>query len=303
MKFQALPLAATLLAGTASAFQLGGKEMPQPETTMADNFPWRDPFTAKTTDSYDHTCEASKTFAATQYTLHDLFEKPPVGLFPWGDGLKLFFSGREYPGGWAGLDRHMYDRNLLMMDYSDLPLRVREWIEEQERSEDSNGKGLFAVFDKPTTEEEKIKDRVTVSKSPTDVDRDLDQKRVAIFAPGALYHILPLFVADGSDCQGKRKKMAVHKPLRSHHLDVYETDLVRSNARRFEQIQRYAEGCCCRVMAHQPHPTQHRPEEEGYRVHRQGASPRAQGGCERGRGRVAEGCQREGGRAISAGQG
>ncbi|EQB58135.1 hypothetical protein CGLO_01656 [Colletotrichum gloeosporioides Cg-14] len=201
MKFQSLPLAATLLAGTASAFQLGGKEMPQPETTMADNFPWRDPFTAKTTDSYDHTCEASKTFAATQYTLHDLFEKPPVGLFPWGDGLKLFFSGREYPGGWAGLDRHMYDRNLLMMDYSDLPLRVREWIEEQERTEDSNGKGLFAVFDKPTTEEEKIKDRVTVSKSPTDVDRDLDQKRVAIFAPGALYHILPLFVADGSDCQ------------------------------------------------------------------------------------------------------
>ncbi|KAL0930172.1 uncharacterized protein CTRU02_214992 [Colletotrichum truncatum] len=212
MKFESLPLAATLLAGAASAFQIGGKPMPQPKTTMADNFPWRDPFTSKTTDSYSHTCEASKTFAATQYTLHDLFEKPPTGLFHWGDGLKTFFSGREYPGGWAGLDRHMYDRNLLKMEYADLPLRVREWIEEQERVEDSKGKGLFAIFDKPTTAEEKITDLVVVPKAPKDVNRDLDQKRVAIFAPGALYHILPLFVAEGSDCQATLTNLENYSP-------------------------------------------------------------------------------------------
>ncbi|KAF6816915.1 hypothetical protein CMUS01_12185 [Colletotrichum musicola] len=202
MKFTSLPLAANLLAGVVGAFQMGGPPpLPQPKTTMAENFAWRDPFMSKTIDLYDHTCEATRTFAATQYTLHDLFEKPPAGLFNWGDGLKLFFSGREYPGGWAGLDRHMYDRNLLMMEYADMPIRVREWIEDQERAGDSGGKGLFAVFDKPATAEEKIKDRVVVPQDPGDTNRELDHRRVAIFAPGALYPILPLFVANGSDCQ------------------------------------------------------------------------------------------------------
>ncbi|KAF9882498.1 hypothetical protein CkaCkLH20_00534 [Colletotrichum karsti] len=212
MKSQSLTLAASLLAGGAFAFQLGGGPPPPPETTMAENFPWRNPFTSNLTDSYTHTCEASKTFAATQYTLHDLFEKQPLGLFPWGDGLKLFFSGREYPGSWAGLDRHLHDRNLLMMAYADLPLRVREWIEDQERTEDSQGQGLFAVFDKPATEEEKIKERVAVPEDPKELDRELDEKRVAIFAPGALYHILPLFVADGSDCQETLADLSNYSP-------------------------------------------------------------------------------------------
>ncbi|GKT60886.1 hypothetical protein ColTof4_01005 [Colletotrichum tofieldiae] len=199
MKCASLPLAAALLAGASSAFQVGKPPVPQAKTTMADNFPWRDPFTSKTTDAYASACESSKTFPATQYTLHDLFDKPPTGLFQYGDGLKAFFSGREYPGGWAGLDRHMYDRNVLMMEYADVPVRVREWIEEQERA-DGEGKGLFAVFDKPATDEEKVTERVAVPDAAR-VDRGLDAKRVAIFAPGALYPVLPLFVADGSDCQ------------------------------------------------------------------------------------------------------
>ncbi|KAK1497970.1 hypothetical protein CTAM01_07607 [Colletotrichum tamarilloi] len=200
MKSTSLPLATTLLATAASAFQIGKPPMPQAKTTMADNFPWRDPFTSATTDAYTPTCSSSKTFAATQYTLHDLFDKPPTGLFPWGDGLKTFFSGREYPGGWAGLDRHMYDRNVLMMEYADVPLRVREWIEEEERA-DGAGKGLFAVFEKPAGEEDKITERVAVPGEAKEVDRGLDEGRVAIFAPGALYPVLPLFVADGSDCE------------------------------------------------------------------------------------------------------
>ncbi|KAK1673792.1 hypothetical protein BDP55DRAFT_669236 [Colletotrichum godetiae] len=197
MKSTSLPLAATLLATATSAFQVGKPPMPQAKTTMADNFPWRDPFTSATTDAYTPTCSSSKTFSATQYTLHDLFDKPPTGLFPWGDGLKTFFSGREYPGGWAGLDRHMYDRNVLMMEYADVPVRVREWIEEEERA-DGTGKGLFAVFEKPAGEGDKVTERVEIA---DEVDRELDGGRVAIFAPGALYPVLPLFVADGSDCE------------------------------------------------------------------------------------------------------
>ncbi|TDZ24993.1 hypothetical protein Cob_v002031 [Colletotrichum orbiculare MAFF 240422] len=36
---------------------------------------------------------------------------------------------------------------------------------------------------------------------PKAVNRTLDEKRMAIFAPGALHHILPLFVADDSNCE------------------------------------------------------------------------------------------------------
>ncbi|OHF01505.1 hypothetical protein CORC01_03261 [Colletotrichum orchidophilum] len=206
MKSTSLPLAATLVAGAASAFQVGKPPVPQAKTTMADNFPWRDPFTSKTADTYTPTCSSSNTFSATQYTLHDLFDKPPTGLFPWSEGLKTFFSGREYPGGWAGLDRHMYDRNVLMMEYADVPVRVREWIEEEERRADGDGdggsgKGLFAVFEKPAGEEDKITERVAVPDEAGDVERELDGERVVIFAPGALYPVLPLFVADGSDCE------------------------------------------------------------------------------------------------------
>lgn len=259
MKLTSLPLAANTLAGVAGAFQMGGPPpMPQPKTTMAENFAWRDPFTSKTIDLYDPTCEATRTFAATQYTLHDLFEKAPAGLFNWGDGLKLFFSGREYPGGWAGLDRHMYDRNLLMMEYADMPLHVREWIEDQERADDSDGKGLFAVFDKPATAEEKIKDRVVVPHNPKDTDRELDQGRVAIFAPGALYPILPLFVANGSDCQGTdtcypSPRKSASRPNSSH-----------SPPHRSEQLQRGSQGRSCCGMAGPPFSAQRRRGQQGH---------------------------------------
>ncbi|WDK20862.1 hypothetical protein CGRA01v4_12151 [Colletotrichum graminicola] len=212
MKSASLPLAAALLltAATTAIAAAGKPPVPQAKTTMADNFPWRDPFaaTADGSSAYAAVCEASATFPAAQYTLHDLFDKPPTGLFNYADGLKAFFSGREYPGGWAGLDRHMYDRNVLLMEYADVPPRARAWIEAQERR-DGDGKGLFAVFDKPASAEDKVMERVVVPpEGEGDVDRALDGARVAIFAPGALYHVLPLFVADGSECEGERERPA-----------------------------------------------------------------------------------------------
>ncbi|TQN69913.1 hypothetical protein CSHISOI_05431 [Colletotrichum shisoi] len=213
-----------LLASAASAFQIGKPPVPQAKTTMTDNFPWRNPFTAETAAAYAAACEAEATFPAAQHTLHDLFDAPPAGLAPWGDGLKAFFSGREYPGGWAGLDRHMYDRNLLVMRYADMPLRVREWIEGQERAVDGDGdgdgKGLFAVFDAPAAVEGgglKVAERVAFpdddAAAASDVDRALDAARVAIFAPGALYPVLPLFVAEGSDCESTLADLANYQAV------------------------------------------------------------------------------------------
>ncbi|KAK2053127.1 hypothetical protein LY76DRAFT_525258 [Colletotrichum caudatum] len=186
---------------------------------MADNFPWRDPFAAD--GDYAAACEASATFPAAQYTLHDLFDKPPTGLFNYADGLRAFFAGREYPGGWAGLDRHMYERNVLVMEYADVPPRARAWIEAQERraADDDDagaggGKGLFAVFDKPASAEDKVTQRVAVPpEGEGEVDRALDASRVAIFAPGALYHVLPLFVADGSDCEDALADLGNYKAV------------------------------------------------------------------------------------------
>ncbi|GJC97944.1 Phenylacetaldoxime dehydratase [Colletotrichum higginsianum IMI 349063] len=214
-----MKLSLALLAGAASAFQMGKPPVPQAKTTMTDNFPWRNPFTAETAAAYAAACEAEATFPAAQHTLHDLFDAPPAGLAPWGDGLKAFFSGREYPGGWAGLDRHMYDRNLLVMRYADMPLRVREWIEGQERADGGgggDGKGLFAVFDAPAAVEGgglKVAERVVFPEDAADVDRALDAARVAIFAPGALYPVLPLFVAEGSDCESTLADLANYQAV------------------------------------------------------------------------------------------
>jgi len=82
-----------------------------------------------------------------EYLLDDVSEEAPFGLAAFQTALKEVFSVREYPGSWDGIDPYGYDRNLLQMEYADLPVKVREWIEEQERS-DGPGKGLFAVFKK-----------------------------------------------------------------------------------------------------------------------------------------------------------
>ncbi|KAK1998394.1 hypothetical protein LX36DRAFT_529425, partial [Colletotrichum falcatum] len=190
---------------TAAAAAAAAAAPPKAKTTMADNFPWRDPFTAAAAAAYEAACEATATFPAAQYTLHDLSDGPPTGLSQYAGGLRALFSGREYPGGWAGLDRHMHDRNLLVMEYADVPPRARAWIEAQERA-GGEGRGLFALFDKPASAAgggaPAARPVVVPPEGEGDVDRALDGGRVAIFAPGALYHVLPLFVADGSDCQG-----------------------------------------------------------------------------------------------------
>lgn len=191
---------------------------PKGEVTKTDNFVWADPF-------HDHrlahkltaACTVERTFHAREFLLHDLYEHDPKGLWAYGDALKTIFKGRPYPGGWDGLDPHMYDRPLLLMDYVDVPLAVREWIEEGEREVDDEDlgdagdaekkkeiegrKNLFAVFERPTEPEQKVTKTVVPAKTAAKAAllRPLDAKRVVIFAPGALYGILPLWAAAGVD--------------------------------------------------------------------------------------------------------
>lgn len=209
MKLSSIPLAVALLATGTNAF-FGAKEPPKPKPHIIEDFKFSDPFALPEFEKYDTDCEVTRTLPAREFSLADLSSPAPKGLREWSPGLKKLFTGREYPGSWGGLDRHGNDRMILSMEYKDVPMEVRLWVEEQERT-DGEGKGLFGIFEKPKPktegdgeekEEDKIEQTVAVP-SAKEVDRSLDEQRVLIFAPGAIYHILPLWAVEASACKGK----------------------------------------------------------------------------------------------------
>ncbi|KAM0279206.1 hypothetical protein ACHAQH_004751 [Verticillium albo-atrum] len=210
MKLQAIALSA--LAGTVTA-QVGMGRPPSPhdaaKATLVEDFAWRDPFTEATSSLFTPSCEVTKTFPAQQYTLHQLYDKQPLGMWSWAEGLKNVFNEREYPGGFSGLDRHGWDRYILLMDYADVPLRAKEWIEAQAAGKTAD-RGLFALFEKPKDKHEKVDDQVVVPEAG--LDRADDAKRVVLFAPGAMYKILPLFVAESSDCADTLEDLSKYSP-------------------------------------------------------------------------------------------
>ncbi|KAK0386717.1 hypothetical protein NLU13_6552 [Sarocladium strictum] len=208
MKLQATPFAIAMLAGGADAF-FGAKEPPKPTPHIIDDFKWQDPYGHPKIGSFEAACEHTVTLPAREFTLADLSVPAPQGLRDWSPGLKKLFTGREYPGAWGGLDRHLNDRTIISMEYKDVPLEVRLWIEDQDRT-DGEGKGLFGVFEKPKEGDDKIESPVEFP-SAKEVDRSLDEERLAIFAPGALYHILPLWAAETSPCRDVMSDLSKYK--------------------------------------------------------------------------------------------
>ncbi|KAJ2905552.1 hypothetical protein MKZ38_005196 [Zalerion maritima] len=188
-----------LLSLAAGALAVGPASPPgKAKVTRVDNFKWTNPFTSSLAESFSASCSSAKTFAATEYTLHDLFNPQPKGLLNWAESLKRIFTGRPFPGDWEGKDPHQYGRHLLKMKYSDVPIAVREWIENEEMNA-GEGKGLFAVYPKQDSASHRINEPVAFKEG--EIDRAGDEGKVAIFAPGAVYDILPLWVAEDSDCQ------------------------------------------------------------------------------------------------------
>lgn len=204
-----------LLPTTALA---GGPPQPVPpkvDPTPLENFTWTDPFprlssSASGSPLLTAACESTRTFSAWEYQLHDLHEPEPRGLAPYGDALKTIFGGRAYPGGWDGLDAHGYERTLLKMAYADVPLPVRTWIAEQELQPKKGGKGLYAVYDKPKRAQ-RVTGTADLSEEQGD-EAEWDAQRVVIFAPGALYENLPLWVAEGSACEATLRTLDRYSP-------------------------------------------------------------------------------------------
>lgn len=206
-----------------NAERLPGKPALMPNWSWPNPFP-SDPSSTRITISsaseassptrFVATCSSTKTFKATEYLLDDLQELPPQGLIPWVEALRKVFTNRPYPGSWDGIDPHGYDRNMLMMEYVDVPLRVRRWIESEEWAEEGKGKGLFAVLAKADVDKgEKIvatatslinekKEGAPMTEEEEKEWRKGDEQRVVIFAPGAVYENAPLWVAEESECEG-----------------------------------------------------------------------------------------------------
>jgi len=204
MKIEAW-IAAYLASTTAAAIgpTVPGKPArPAGRPEKLENWKWKDPFAAGSSiDKFEPFCSSERTFKVKEYLLDDVSEPPPRGIEQFASALKEVFADRQYPGSWDGVDPHGYDRNLLQMEYADVPVKVREWIEEQERS-NGPGKGLFAVYGKP---EEGTKVRATMKVPEMPIPRELrtlDKQKTVIFAPGAVYEALPLWVAEDSDCAG-----------------------------------------------------------------------------------------------------
>ncbi|AEO69769.1 uncharacterized protein THITE_43138 [Thermothielavioides terrestris NRRL 8126] len=139
------------------------------EYGVVPSFQWSNPFPSDGTDpgGYDIHCKASGTFHARLYKLRDLPLEPPLGLAPWEGAISDFISRRDYPGSWDGVDHKGLDREVVVMEWVDVPAAVRDWIEEQQRdeSEANDKKWLFGVFEKPRREGEKV--HGTVPPRPT----------------------------------------------------------------------------------------------------------------------------------------
>ncbi|RGP78753.1 hypothetical protein FLONG3_3117 [Fusarium longipes] len=195
-----------MLASLSQSFEM--KRPPPVE--LVKGFDWVNPFAPSAMAAFQPRCDEKKQFEVFEYTLAELMEPPPKGLKPWAKGLKAVFANREYPGGWLGLDPHAGGRSVLLMNYDQIPLLVREWIEQQERT-DGEGKALFAVLEKPKHDDDEIENVVEFPEADK-IDRANDKKKVAVFAPGALYGILPLWTAEASECKDQLVDLSKYSP-------------------------------------------------------------------------------------------
>ncbi|KAK1751530.1 hypothetical protein QBC47DRAFT_434706 [Echria macrotheca] len=202
------------------------------EHGVVDTFRWSRPFPDDGTDpgGFHVHCKAEGTFHAKMYKLSDLIEPEPLGLQPWRFGIEEFLARRGYPGSWDGVDHKDQNREIVVMEYVDVPEPVRHWIEEQQRDvfeetiengqkvmrkKRNDRKWLFGIFAKPKRENQQIND--TVAPKPTDaaaVDpaHDIkDEDKIVVFAAGAAYEILPLWVSKGSKCERAMSNLTKYK--------------------------------------------------------------------------------------------
>ncbi|KAL2155675.1 hypothetical protein VTH82DRAFT_417 [Thermothelomyces myriococcoides] len=235
------------------------------EYGVVPSFKWSRPFPDDGTDPMGFTvhCRHSKTFHAKMYKLKDLSEEPPTGLAPWKVGIEDFLRKRDYVGSWDGVDHKGQDREIVVMEWVDVPWEVKGWIEEQQRdpNQTNEKKWLFGVFEKPRSPGEKVFRTAPLKPLPTGStssdqqqqdrkqdqqnqqqqgkqqeqqqgqqqgqeqkreaaqnERDIpDEEKILVFPAGAIYEILPLWVAGGSGCERDLNNLTIYRSQGIEH--------------------------------------------------------------------------------------
>jgi hypothetical protein len=133
---------------------------------------WTAAWNDSTLAPYTKSCATRTTYRGQIYKLANLY--PDLETF--APQLKVFYNKQLYPGSWEGIDRHGNERELIKMDMTDLPWKVREWIKKESTQRH------YSVHDD-----------------------------IVFFAPGAIYPILPLWAEDSEDigCSGKSRFLMV----------------------------------------------------------------------------------------------
>jgi len=165
-----------------------------------DSFKWSSPFPGDGSPltGYTTACEEKAIFNATQYRYTDLGEAPPAGVAPWAGTIRHLFTSRAYPGTWQGVNFKGDEREIVFMEYKDVPELARNWIEEQLKDPKMMAKRFMAVLGKRNAE----------GKVPPQAELDglKVEDKLFMFAPAEIYDFLPLWVAKGAKghkCEGK----------------------------------------------------------------------------------------------------
>ncbi|CAK7215538.1 hypothetical protein SBRCBS47491_002515 [Sporothrix bragantina] len=209
-----------MLQGTfiapALAYEKNGKHFinwDAHEFPIVSHWNWHRPFPdhGEPPMGFETKCNVVKKFHARNYRLGDLRTgNPDHAVYPFAAGIEKYIAGRMYPGSWDGVDHGGMQRDILMMDWRELPVYVRQWIENEEMKRPDREDGRtwrFMVFQK------KLKKEVATATEPPTPLRAVptegaevstwklpevaDRDKVVFFAPGQLYPILPLFNAKG----------------------------------------------------------------------------------------------------------
>lgn len=202
--FSALQAASSVTGTVHHSYDYGGHR-------KVHSFKWERPFPYDDSPplNMDTKCEVEKSFRAEQWKLKDL-QAPS----PWAPAIETFLGWHPYVGSWEGADPDADEREFLIMEWTEVPRPVREWIENQHANKGNlNSRWwLFGIFEKPS-EGEKVATWPSVAVGERAPAKDED--RVVLFAPAAMYEILPLWVGEGSECEGKQQPV-----LKSLYLEI-----------------------------------------------------------------------------------
>ena len=164
---------------------------------IVKDFKWALPFPDDGTPpgGFKVPCQAVGTFQATQHKLADLKKAGS----PWAGVVESMINGHTYAGSWDGVDHKHDKREVVMMEYRDVPAPVRDWIDAQQHDAENGRSWLFSVYEKPKAEGVRNSEPKWAPAKGDDIP---DEEKVLIFPAGAIYEILPLWVAKGSNCEG-----------------------------------------------------------------------------------------------------